>query len=48
LNASGFDATATSGSKGQFDVVRDGELVFSKRKENRFPESGEVLSLLRG
>ena len=39
---------ATSGSKGQFDIVRDGELVFSKHKEHRFPDPGEVLSLLRG
>jgi selT/selW/selH-like putative selenoprotein len=48
LNADGFDATATSGSKGQFDIVRDGDLVFSKQKENRFPDPGEVLSLLQG
>jgi len=29
-------------------VIRDGELVFSKDKEHRFPDAGEVLSLLRG
>jgi selT/selW/selH-like putative selenoprotein len=43
----GFDATARAGSGGQFDVVRDGELVFSKKKEHRFPHAGEVLSLLQ-
>jgi hypothetical protein len=29
-------------------VLRDGELVFSKQKERRFPDAGEVLSLLQG
>jgi predicted Rdx family selenoprotein len=48
LSARGFDATATSGTKGQFDIVRDGDLVFSKHKEHRFPDPGEVLSLLQG
>jgi len=48
LKDKGVDAKATAGGKGQFDVVRDGELVFSKHKEHRFPEQGEVLSLLRG
>jgi predicted Rdx family selenoprotein len=47
LTASGIDATATSGGKGQFDIVRDGDVVFSKHKEHRFPEPGEVLSLLQ-
>jgi hypothetical protein len=28
-------------------VVRDGTLVFSKQKEHRFPDPGEVLGLLR-
>jgi Rdx family len=32
---------------GQFDVIRNGELVFSKQSRQRFPEDGEVLSLLR-
>jgi selT/selW/selH-like putative selenoprotein len=35
------------GGKGQFDVVRDGDVVFSKREQGRFPEEAEVLSLLR-
>jgi hypothetical protein len=48
LNAEGLDARATSGGKGQFDVVRDGAVVFSKHKEHRFPDPGEVLSLLQG
>jgi predicted Rdx family selenoprotein len=36
----------TSGGKGQFDVVAEGSLVFSKHEQGRFPEDGEVLSAL--
>jgi hypothetical protein len=28
-------------------VIRDGEVVFSKQARDRFPEDGEVLSLLQ-
>jgi hypothetical protein len=28
-------------------VVRNGEVVFSKKSQQRFPEDGEVLSLLQ-
>jgi len=48
LKREGFDAAARRGEKSQFDVLRDGELVFSKHEEDRFPEPGEVLSRLRG
>ena len=48
LSQAGFDASARKGEKSQFDVLRDGEVVFSKQKEHRFPEPGEVLSLLQG
>jgi Rdx family len=37
----------TPGGKGQFDVVRDGELLFSKQVVGRFPENGEILAALR-
>jgi hypothetical protein len=46
LNAKGVDAKATAGGKGQFDVVRDGELVFSKHEVGRFPEDDEIAALL--
>jgi hypothetical protein len=36
----------TPGGRGQFDVVRDGELVFSKQAKGRFPEDGEIVTLL--
>jgi hypothetical protein len=34
------------GAKSQFDVVRDGETVFSKQRVGRWPEPGEVMGLL--
>jgi hypothetical protein len=46
LNDSGFDATAREGDKSQYDVIADGELIFSKQSERRWPEDGEVLGLL--
>jgi predicted Rdx family selenoprotein len=46
LSAAGHDATATPGGKSQFDVIVDGELVFSKQERSRFPEDGEILGLL--
>jgi len=46
LNAQGVEAIATPGGSGQFDILRDGELVFSKRTEGRFPGEGEVERLV--
>lgn len=40
--------TIAAGKVGQFDVVADGKLLFSKQKEGRFPEESEVLSQLAG
>jgi selT/selW/selH-like putative selenoprotein len=34
------------GAKGQFDVLSDGDLVFSKQQEGRFPEHAELRELL--
>ena len=39
-------AKVTPGGRGQFDVVVDGALVYSKQEKGRFPEDGEVLALL--
>jgi predicted Rdx family selenoprotein len=47
LNANGIDAEAIVGQTSQFDVVRDGELVFSKQQQGRFPEHDEILRTLR-
>lgn len=35
------------GDNGIFDVVADGNMVFSKDAEGRFPEEEEVLESLR-
>jgi len=44
LTAHGHDARAIEGAKSQFDVLRDGEIVFSKQAEGRFPEPDEILA----
>ena len=41
-NAFGVKANLIPGHGGIFDVVVDGEVVFSKHKEGRFPNPGEV------
>ena len=32
--------------RSQFDVLVDGELIFSKQREHRFPEHEEILAAL--
>ena len=46
LRERGVDATAIPGRSGQFDILRDGELLFSKHSEHRFPGEGEVERLV--
>lgn len=46
LNGNGISASIVEGAKSQYDVIADGELVFSKQREGRFPEEAEVLDLL--
>ena len=48
LGANGIDAMDIPGGKGQFDVLRDGALVFSKHEAGRFPEHDEILAALQG
>ena len=45
--ALGVDAEVIVGARGQFDVVADGELIFSKGAEHRFPEPDEIIGALR-
>jgi selT/selW/selH-like putative selenoprotein len=47
LNAKGIPARDIPGAKGQFDVLQDGELVFSKHQTGRFPENDEILAALQ-
>lgn len=46
LNGVGHMAEMVKGAESQFDVVVDGETVFSKQRTGRFPEPAEVLALL--
>ena len=46
LKGTGVDATAIPGGRGQFDVLRDGALVFSKHSVGRFPGEAEIASLV--
>jgi predicted Rdx family selenoprotein len=41
------DVRVVMGSKGVFDVVVDGQMVFSKHKAGRHADPGEVLMLFR-
>jgi hypothetical protein len=40
------DAEPVSGKKSQFDVVADGELIFSKQREGRWPDTDEIIRAL--
>jgi predicted Rdx family selenoprotein len=40
------EAFAEEGAKSQYDVVVDGQVIFSKQESGRFPEPGEVRKLL--
>jgi selT/selW/selH-like putative selenoprotein len=47
LNAeTDHEAEAEPGAKGQFDVLADGRLIFSKKETDRFPDEGEIRGLL--
>jgi hypothetical protein len=46
LKAMGHDALALEGAHSQYDVVRDGEVLFSKQSEGRFPDDDEILAKL--
>jgi selenoprotein W-related protein len=45
--ARGVAPTLKKGSGGVFDIRRDGALIYSKKATGRFPETAEVLALLR-
>jgi len=46
LEQNGHSAEALEGARSQFDVLADGELVFSKQREHRFPEYAEIADAL--
>ncbi len=41
------DLTLVTGSKGIFDVVVDGEMLYSKKSTGRHANAGEVVQLFR-
>ena len=43
LNGLGHVAEMISGAKSQFDVVADGETIWSKQQVGRFPELPDLL-----
>jgi selenoprotein W-related protein len=43
----GVDSTLTPGGGGVFDVIIDGKTLFSKKSIGRFPETGEIVSMLQ-
>jgi hypothetical protein len=46
LNGIGHVAEMAEGEKSQYDVLVDGQVVFSKQRERRWPELGEILAAL--
>ena len=46
LNGTGHTAEMAEGEKSQYDVLVDGEVVFSKQREGRFPDLQEILTTL--
>ena len=43
LNGLGHVAEMAPGEKSQFDVIADGDVVYSKQSEGRFPELADLL-----
>lgn len=46
INGTEHSAEMVSGEASQFDVLVDGALIFSKRREGRWPELAEILAAL--
>jgi len=47
LNGLGHDAEMVAGEKSQFDVIADGETIWSKQHVGRFPELPDLLPTLK-
>ena len=46
LSVSGAEVELIEGDGGVFEITRDGDLVFSKKKLNRVPEDQEIDSII--
>lgn len=44
--ALGIEAELVSGARGAFEVFANDELIFSKLREERFPEKREIIEML--
>ena len=44
--ATGLDASLQSGQSGQFDVIADGKLIFSRFDNGLFPEEEDIVKIL--
>ena len=47
LNGLGHDAEMVAGEKSQFDVIADGDTVWSKQQVGSFPELSDLLAQLK-
>lgn len=43
-----METTLTPGGRGQFDLVANGTVLYSKADTDRFPDPGEAVRLLKG
>ena len=46
-SAFGVETEFLKGFTGSFDVIVNGDTIFSKLKEGRFPDPGEIEALIR-
>jgi selT/selW/selH-like putative selenoprotein len=44
--AFGIEVNVSLGPTGSFNVLVNGEIIFNKTEENRFPETGEVVRII--
>lgn len=44
----GVQTRLVEGNRGIFDIKIDGNLIYSKAETHRFPDPGEVSSLIQG
>ncbi len=47
-NALSVESNLIEGADGVFEIMVDGNLVFSKKATHRFPDEGEVVRLIKG
>ena len=43
----GVEPTLEKGVAGVFDITANGELIFSKARERRFPDDAEIIEALK-